>query len=213
MSETMNIHRQMASVSFTRIGGEDSRTYQFKISDESRDRHGTVIKSDAWKLENYNANPIVAYMHHTSDDWWLETKADADDILGPGKAYMDGNELIGEVTFETEDINPLADKIKKKIDYGTLRATSVGFIPIKGHWGVEEDGEDTGTYYYDMVELLEFSIVNIPSNPNALMRSYSDALKKSLPPKPEIQKETSDDRDQLVRESQLFINQNFIDHV
>lgn len=207
-------HRSVSTTSFSKInkGDDESRTFRFVISTESRDRHGTVIKMDGWKLDNFNNNPIVAYMHQTDSKWWSEAPPDPDHILGPGRAYIEDGQLIGEVTFEDAETNPLADKIMRKIQHGTLRSTSVGFRHINGHWGVLEDGEDTGTYYYDEVELLEFSIVNIPSNPDALMRSYEPELLKMLPPKPNTEKEISngDDRADLVRENQLFINQTYL---
>jgi hypothetical protein len=46
----------------------------------------------------------------------------------------------------------------------------VGFIPIKGHWSDKEgEGprEKNETYYYDQMQLLEISVVNIPANGNA----------------------------------------------
>lgn len=210
-------HRSIHTTPFKRMDGEESRTFQFVISTEARDRHGTVIKADGWELENFNANPIVAYMHQTDSKWWSETPPDPDHILGVGRAFIEEGQLIGEVTFEDAETNPLADKIMRKIMHGTLRATSVGFRHIDGHWGVVEDDEDTGTYYYDRAELLEFSIVNIPSNPEALMRSYEPELLKMLPPNPNTEVSDStdesngDNRADLVRENQLFINQKFIE--
>ena len=220
MTQIQKKHKSIYTTTFKRMGeGDESRTFQFVISTESRDRHGTVIKADGWSLENFNANGIVAFMHNTSNDWWSGSSLDPDDILGPGRAWIEDGKLIGEVTFEDKETNPKAHKIMGKILSGTLRATSVGFSPIEGHWGVLEDNEDTGTYYYDRAELLEFSIVAIPSNPEALMRSYNPELLKMLPPNPNEQKGENvenkivNHRAGLVRETQLFINQNFLKNV
>ena len=144
---------------------EDCEVYTFVISDESKDRHGTVILSSAWDLENYNKNGIVAYMHDTHD------RNNPDKIVGKGTVRKEAGQLLADVTFEPLDLNPLADKIRRKIDFGTLSATSVGFIPKSAHWGEAAVGEDPEVLYFDEVELLEFSIVNIPSNPNAVRRS------------------------------------------
>jgi HK97 family phage prohead protease len=215
MTAIKNKHRSVHTTPFKRMGDSDeSRTFQFVISTEARDRHGTVIKADGWELDNFNANPIVAYMHQTDKSWWSDAPADPDHILGVGRAYIEDDQLIGEVTFEDAETNPLADKIMRKIMHGTLRATSVGFRHIEGHWGVVEDNEDSGTYYYDRAELLEFSIVNIPSNPEALMRSYESELLKMLPAHPDRKEEqniTGDNRADLVRESQIFLNKKFIE--
>ena len=148
----------------------ENRTVQFIISTNDKDRHGTVLNMQGWDLTNYNLNGIVSYNHYAYDG------KDPDLILGSGRAFLEGEgdeaKLIGEVTFETHDVNPLADKIFKKVMAGTLKATSVGFTPkpINGKIGEERNG----TFYYFSQELLEFSIVNIPSNPKAVRRSAEE---------------------------------------
>jgi phage head maturation protease len=102
-----------------------------------------------------------------------------DFALGPAKAIKEKNELIGVATFEPADINPLAEKILKKVDFGTIKATSVGFVPERGHFGSERDGEDPTAYYFDQHILKEFSIVHIPSNGDALKREF-EAIEKFL---------------------------------
>lgn len=150
-----------------------TRKVQFVISDNTKDRHGTVINTDGWDLENYNKNGIVGYQHEVYGDAWGEN-SDPDKIIGKGRAFIEDGKLIGQVHFEPADINPLAEKIFQKVLFGTLKATSVGFKKVAGHWGAEDDDEHregkNPTYYYDKQELLEFSIVNIPSNPNAIKR-------------------------------------------
>lgn len=47
---------------------------------------------------------------------------------------------------------------------------SIGAIPVRGHWGDEKLGEDTDVIYFDETILLEWSIVPIGSNPDALKR-------------------------------------------
>lgn len=160
---------------FDRKKAEETRTVEFAISDETRDRHGTVIPLDSWQLESYNQNGIVGYQHNVYGSW----DSNPDQVLGIGKAYLDDGKLIGRVTFEPAEINPLAEKIFQKVLHGTLKATSVGFREVeKGRWGEkEEDINGTNpTYYFGKVELLEFSIVNIPSNPNALRREFDEEI-------------------------------------
>ena len=60
-----------------------------------------------------------------------------------------------------------------------MKATSVGFREVtRGKWGEGEEAVNgkRPTYYFGEVELLEFSIVNIPSNPNALRREVETAI-------------------------------------
>ena len=47
---------------------------------------------------------------------------------------------------------------------------SIGANPVRGHWGDEKLGEDKDLIYFDEQILLEWSIVPIGSNPDALKR-------------------------------------------
>ncbi len=153
---------------------EKTRTVRFIISTNAKDRHGTVLNMKGWQLDNFNRNPIVGYQHNVYGDNMC-VPPNPDDVLGPARAWIetkDGREvLMGEVTFETADINPTAEKVFRKVLNGTLRATSVGFLEIgKGKKVADRDaaGNIIGeTYHFEGQELLEFSIVNIPSNPEA----------------------------------------------
>jgi hypothetical protein len=158
---------------FDRAKAEEDRTIEFIISSADRDRHRTVLNMKGWDLENFNANPIVGYQHNVYGDNMC-SGPNPDDVLGPGRAFLEGDKLIGAVTFETKDINPLAEKIFRKVLNGTLRATSVGFLEIgEGKYGDgdQRQGGKDETYYFSGQELLEFSIVNIPSNAKAVGRS------------------------------------------
>jgi hypothetical protein len=153
---------------------EETRTVPFVISTGGKDRHRTVLNMDGWKLDNFNRNPIIGYQHNVYGDNMC-TPPNPDDVLGSGRAWVEDKNgvkrLMGEVTFETEKVNPQAEKIFRKVLAGTLRATSVGFLEVgEGRTVEEKDASgkivDT-TYYFSGQELLEFSIVNIPSNPEA----------------------------------------------
>ena len=96
--------------------------------------------------------------------------------------YHDGDALIGEVTFEREGNNPLADKVFNKMQDGILKMASVGAIPHEYRYGNVDNGEDSGTIYFTRQELIEWSIVSAGSNKDAFKRSADqvDELKKSL---------------------------------
>jgi len=154
------------------------------ITDEARDRHGTVIKFEAWKWDNFRNNPIVAFMHKTGPDY-LTGEFDPDNIIGSGEIEADeaNRGYYGTTTFETlaEHKNAMSEKLWPKIALSkTIRAVSVGFIWEKGHWGLEDDGEDTGTYYFDSVDGIEYSYVVIPSNPNAFNKSFENSYNQFL---------------------------------
>ena len=153
---------------------EETRTVRFIISTDGKDRHGTKLNMKGWNLENFNRNPIVGYQHNVYGDNMC-VPPNPDDVLGPARAWVENangrDVLMGEVTFEKAEINPQAEKVFRKVLNGTLRATSVGFLEIgKGKDVVEKDasGKVIGkTYEFEGQELIEFSIVNIPSNPEA----------------------------------------------
>jgi HK97 family phage prohead protease len=135
------------------------------------DSYGTVLPVDKWDLSRYEKNGIVGYMHDVYGESWTKS-ADPDDIIGKGVAFVEDDKLVVRITFEPKNLNERADKIFRKIQFGTLNAVSVGFrAKGKGHMGDEEGGEDPKVYYYGGMELLEVSVVNIPSNANALKRS------------------------------------------
>jgi hypothetical protein len=161
---------------------EKTRTVQFVISNSTRDRHRTVLDPTKWQLDNFNRNGIVGYQHNVYGDGMCDGP-NPDDVIGRGRAFLEGDQLIGEVVFEPAEINPQAEKIFRKVLFGSLRATSVGFAEIgKGTYGTgtEARGQAEETYYFAGQELLEFSIVNIPSNPDATKRALRDQTSHAL---------------------------------
>jgi len=168
---------------FDRAKAEETRTVEFIISSAARDRHDSILNMKGWQLDNFNRNPIVGYQHNVYGGNMC-LAANPDDVLGPGRAFLEEDKLIGEVTFETKDINPQAEKIFRKVLNGTLRATSVGFLEV-GSGKMKKTLDDQGNvidevYHFAGQELLEFSIVNIPSNPEAVGRSLANHTEAAL---------------------------------
>lgn len=159
---------------------EQSRTVEFVISDETKDRNGTRLLLDRWELENYEKNPIVGYQHNLYGD--LCSPPNPDDIIGKSVVYKEGKQLIGKLTFEPAELNKQAEKIFQKVIFGTLRMASVGFIGEGRMFGKgdEAEGRENQTEYFKRQELLEWSIVNIPSNPSASKREFSVQSERAL---------------------------------
>ena len=172
--EEMKIIRRFQEEPSIRKVDEEKRTVEFVASDNSVDSYGTVLPVDKWNLDRYSKNGIVGYMHDVYGESWTKS-ADPDDIIGKGVAFVEDEKLIVRITFEPAELNERADKIFRKILFGSLKAVSVGFRPTgKGHMGNEDRGENPEVYYYGGMELLEVSVVNIPSNANALKRSLEE---------------------------------------
>ena len=163
-------------------GAEESRILPFVLSTYKKDRHGTVLSQDNWQLDNYRKNPIVAYQHNLSGG--LCSEPNPDNVIGKS-VQIDIARNVGDTVlaasaqFEPADMNLLAEKIFRKLLFGSLSRTSVGFRETgEGKFGdgEEAEGRDNETYYFAGQELIEWSIVNIPSNPDAGKRAMSMRL-------------------------------------
>ena len=152
----------------------EGRRMTFVASDETRDSYGTVLPVSEWNLERYNNNGIVGYAHKLYGSY----DADPDYVIGRGRAYVKGAELLVDIEFEPEGTNEIADKVWRKLQFGSLNGVSVGFSAQGAHWGEGEEAEDGSkpTLYYTGLELLEVSVVTIPANPNAVRRSISEEM-------------------------------------
>lgn len=166
MSKIINVSYRHSEIREIRKK-EDERTITFVASDSTRDSAGTVLNQDNWDLTRFNSNGIIGYQHKVYGGW--DDTDNPDNVIGKGHAYVEDGKLMVDITFEPKEINELAEKIYQKVLFGSLRAVSVGFLPVgKGRFG---EGADAETYYFAGQQLLEVSVVNIPANPNALRKS------------------------------------------
>lgn len=187
---------------------KENREAEFVISTEAPDTYGTVFKISGWDLKRYENNPVVFYAHKSYSD-------NPDMVIGTSTVRIEDNQLIAVVRFESAEINPVAEKVFQKIQAGTLRMASIGANPKKGHWGNEKLGEDRDVIYFDEQELLEWSIVPIGSNPEALKRESQTIeeirglIKKEIPVNAEpAEARTGENKELQAFEAQIFINQN-----
>jgi len=140
---------------------DGSRKLDFVISTAAVDRSGDTVAVNGWQLENYRKNPVVLWAHDPT-------------ILPVAKASnirVDGGKLKATAEFATRDISGLADAVFQSLKQGFLSAVSVGFAPLKYAFS-EEDGRSFGIDFLQQ-ELLEFSVVPIPANAEALIESRS----------------------------------------
>jgi phage head maturation protease len=154
---------------------DKERTLEFVFSDATRDSYGTVLSVEGWDLDRFNKNGI-AFFNHAS------YSSNPDMAIGTAKAWIDGDKLMGSITFEKKEENELADKVYRKFLNGTYKAVSVGFVATsRGKWGIGEEAMDgtNPTYYYGRRELVEISCVPVPANKNALKRSFEKSASES----------------------------------
>lgn len=140
---------------------EEKRTATFVISTGAVDRDNDTIKVEGWDVKNYLRNPVVLWAHDSSRP-------------PVGKAVSvvkTAGTLKATVEFVPEGVYDLADTVYQMVKGGFLRATSVGFRPKRDKWSYNEE---RGGVDFEEQELLEFSVVPVPSNPQALMDQAKD---------------------------------------
>lgn len=138
---------------------KDSGIWSFTISTPDVDRYGTVIVPSGIDYMAYMNNPVVLINHKS-------------DYLPIGKClgfFLNGENL--EATIQLDLNDEKACKVNDKIKGGYVNAVSVGIIPIE-QTEQNIDGEKVTTYTKS--ELVEFSVVTIPANRDALIKKQYD---------------------------------------
>ncbi|PXY21132.1 HK97 family phage prohead protease [Prauserella muralis] len=144
----------------------DDGPLTFVASSDGLNRYGYALRTDGWRLDAYNANPVVLWMHNSFRP-----------PIGQGRALnKDAHIVLDAVEFDRDD--ELARMVESKYRRGFLNAVSVGF-----HF-VQEDGAPVDTWrmkseeirdelFYDLVEV---SAVTTPADPRALRQQSRLAL-------------------------------------
>ena len=155
------VYKILENVEVKKVG---ERQYEFTASTADMDRDGEVIDVSGWDLKNYKKNPVIMYAHDYR-------------TLPIGKATHIGvkdGKLKNTVEFPPEGTYEFADIVERLVNTGYLKTESVGFIPRK--WEDGEGGDKAPRRTYTKQELLEISIVPVPSNPNALMNAVKEGV-------------------------------------
>jgi HK97 family phage prohead protease len=129
--------------------------YTFVVSTPEVDRYGTIIVPSGIDYTAYLNNPIVLAQHN-ADEW----------PIGKCLGFMMNGENL-EATLQFHRITEEACEVADLVAAGYVRAVSVGIIPIES----EEQTIDGKTVtVYTKSELVEFSVVSIPANREALIK-------------------------------------------
>lgn len=110
MSKRLSYTRGMLAAPTSGPDGE----LVFTASAEGVNRYGFSLNKKRWKIDNFNANPVILWMHN-----------DMMPPIGRGRSSMDGSGLRTSITFDRSD--PFAVQIENKYRGGFLNAVSVGF--------------------------------------------------------------------------------------
>lgn len=140
----------------------------FVASTERLNRHGYSLRNDGWRLDNFNANPVVLWMH----DPWTPP-------IATGLAVSKNKTIVlDNVVFDGDD--ELAVIVESKYRRGFLSAVSVSYdfqtedgVPVDGWWRLEQEQIDE--LFFDLCEV---SSVTVPGDPGALVQQSRLALRR-----------------------------------
>jgi len=142
----------------------EARTLVVTVSTRTQDRAGDVLEPAGAELDAYRRNPVVLWAHTygtppVAKTLWIK---------------RDGDRIIAKPQFAR---TPMAEEIFGLYAEGFLNAWSVGFLPHETEPIVETDDDGQRRFVgYRVVrwELLEYSAVPVPANPDALTHALQD---------------------------------------
>ena len=156
------------------VGAEGERTAKFRASTPALDRHKTIVRTEGIDTTNYAQNPIFGWGHD------VYSYSPIENIIGKVTGWQqDANRFDIDVEFTPPGTNPMGEMAYRMVKGGFVNMVSIGFIEKKAGYQ-EVEGFADQIYVYDETELLEVSLVPIPSNPeakvitNALASKYLD---------------------------------------
>jgi len=152
--------KQYADYTVKVEANDEENTITAVINTGTVDRDKEVLLPKGADLAKYRKNPVVLFGHNYSEPpigkaLWVKRTPEA--LTAKWKAA------------ETDK----AQEIYSLYKGGFLKAFSVGFIPVKSHTPTPDDIKKApewaeATRVYDKWDLLEFSAVPVPANPEAL---------------------------------------------
>jgi len=153
------------SASVRAMAPGSDRVVTFIASTDGLDRHGTKVMPLGINTDNYNNNPIILFGHDGYGGFF--STPDPSNIIGKADALRKSErKLEVDIAFLDAETNPRADMIYRMVKAGAVSTVSIGFIPREIR--TEDDGAGNQIPIIVRSELLEISVVPIPSNPEAL---------------------------------------------
>lgn len=131
---------------------DNENTIVHYITTANPDREGDIVLPEGMNDANYSKNPVVLFNHNT---YYVIGKS-----LWRNKTDKG---ILSKTKFAKTDF---ANDIKNLHKEGVLNAWSIGFMVNKDLGSLKRT--EQGGYLFDEWELLEYSSVSIPANPEAL---------------------------------------------
>jgi len=143
---------------------DSEMTITHYISTVTPDRFGDIVNPFGMDADNYRKNPIVLFGHsHNARG----------NVIGKNIALYQDNFGVKAITKFAD--TPAGKDLYKLNKEGYLNAWSIGFIPKKTKSQSTTCNNQPATYnIIDEWELLEYSSVAIPANPDALNLMFKE---------------------------------------
>lgn len=158
----MQVHIRAFCERATNAKAGDPIPFVAATSDVARD--DMVIDAKGWKLDNYQASPVVLWSHDYAGTRPPIGRAE--------NVRIDGDKLRADIRFDQGD--PFAVDIERKYREGFLNAVSVGWDTLDFKPDDAQEPWSGGKVL--SAELLDISAVNVPGDPGALMERQKRAL-------------------------------------
>ncbi|WP_043353653.1 HK97 family phage prohead protease [Methylobacterium sp. B1] len=149
---------------------EDARTMRFVMSAEVEDRDRDIVVQAGLNTTEFEKNPVAPWSHRAGDPP-VGTWSDLEKSLGGRPKRTEGT-----LTLVKGDV--MADRLDVHFQAGSIRACSIGFMPLSiERREVPEDQQ--GGYFYPgymihEAELYECSPCCVPANPAALAKAAAE---------------------------------------
>ena len=146
---------------------EDGSGGRIRITTSSTDRDGDIVESTGAIIENYMKSPTVQWAHNYRDPWAVIGKTTALEI---GPTYIDAEFELRPAANESDPMHI----ISLLWNGSWVNAASIGFRPIEFEEIPKEDDDDEfgwPAYRYTKYEIVEWSLVPIGANQDALRRT------------------------------------------
>jgi HK97 family phage prohead protease len=152
---------------------EEKRTARFTMTAQVVDRYRDIVVTSGIETGHFEKNPVALFNH--DHDRIVGTWSDLQKTERGRKPHMDGT-----VQFLDEGFSATADEAVRLVMAGALKGASIGFMPIEYEWIRDEDDDYTGGIKFTASELIECSVVAVPANPAALVKSAGGNNKLAL---------------------------------
>ncbi|WP_010683126.1 HK97 family phage prohead protease [Methylobacterium mesophilicum] len=149
---------------------KEARTMRFVMSAEVEDRDRDIVVQAGLNTSEFEKNPVAPWSHRAGDPP-VGTWSDLEKSLGGRPKRTEGT-----LTLVKGDV--MADRLDVHFQAGSIRACSIGFMPLSIERREVPDDQQGGYFFPGYMiheaELYECSPCCVPANPAALAKAAAE---------------------------------------